>query len=73
MGIRFDQDAMIAAASQEAGLDDLGDLPFDEPLGVLLRSFERDAELDGRGEATVRGVVNQMLVKRLQRKTAIAR
>ena len=66
MGTRFDRDAMIAAATEQAGLDDLGDLPFDEPLAVLLGSFERDAELDERGEAGVSGVVNQMLVKRLQ-------
>jgi hypothetical protein len=66
MGNSFDADRMIAAAIAQTGLDDLGDLAFDEPLGVLLASFERDARLDANGVAGVERLVNQMLVKRLQ-------
>jgi hypothetical protein len=66
MGRTFDQGAMVAAAIEQTGLDDLGDLPFDLPLGILLASLERDARLDERGDAAVAGLVNQMLVKRLQ-------
>lgn len=66
MTARFDRDALVATAREHAELDDLGDLPFDEPLGMLLASFERDARLDEAGEAAVGRLVDQMLVKRLQ-------
>lgn len=66
MPTRFDQATMVTQAQRQTGLDDLGDLAFDEPLGVLLASFERDARLDDNGRAGVERMVNQMLVKRLQ-------
>lgn len=64
-GARFDRDELVAKAVAQAGCDDLGDVPFEEPLDVLLASFERDARLDERGRATVEGTVVQTLVKRI--------
>ena len=43
MGTRLDRDALVAKAMAQSGLEDLGDVPFEEPLEVLLASWGRDA------------------------------
>ena len=63
---RLDRDALIAAAMAETGLSDLGNVPFEEALGVLIASWERDAELDEAGVEAANRTVVQTFSKRLQ-------
>ena len=46
MCAQLDSDALVARACAETGLDDLGDIPYEEPLEVLLASLNGDAGLD---------------------------
>ena len=66
MGTRLDRDALVAKAMAQSGLEDLGDVPFEEPLEVLLASWGRDARLDENGERAAENLVLGMLAKRLQ-------
>ena len=50
MGNPLVRDALVAKAMAQTGLEDLGDIPFEEPLDVLLASWERDARLEKTGE-----------------------
>ena len=66
MGNPLDRDALVAKATAQTGLEDLGDIPFEEPLDVLLASWDREARLDENGERAAENLVLGMLVKRLQ-------
>jgi hypothetical protein len=57
---------LVAAARQVTGLDDLGDIPFDEPLSVLVDALEREARLDDERRGQVRSTLVGLLVKGLQ-------
>jgi hypothetical protein len=54
---RLDREALVAKAMAQTELGDLGDVPFDEPLDVLLASWERDARLDENGERAAEHLV----------------
>ena len=56
----------MEAATQQAGLGDFGDLPFEEALGVLIEALEREAGLDEARRAGAAGMIVASLVKRLQ-------
>ena len=62
---RLDRDQMMSAASQATGLDDFGDIPFLEPLDVLVDSMNREAGLEGARFAGAQGMITGMLMKRL--------
>jgi hypothetical protein len=59
-------DALVTAAQAASGLEDLGDLPFLEPLTVLLEALEREAQLDDERRGQVAATLTGLLVKRLQ-------
>jgi hypothetical protein len=63
---RLDRSELLAAASEQTGLTDFGDIPFHEPLDVLLGSLEREAGLDDAGWAGARATIVGLLVKRLR-------
>jgi len=63
---QLDSDALVARACEETGLDDLGDIPYREPLEVLLASLNRDAGLDAPRLAVAGDSITGLLVKRLR-------
>jgi hypothetical protein len=63
---QLDSDALVARACEETGLDDLGDIPYREPLEVLLASLHRDAGLDEPRLAAAGDSITGLLVKRLR-------
>jgi hypothetical protein len=58
-------DSVVASARAKEGLEDLGDLPFEEPLGVLLDSYAA-APLSDAGSRILRGNVVHSLRQRLR-------
>ena len=66
MCAQLDSDALVARACEETGLDDLGDIPYREPLEVLLASLNRDAGLDAPRLAVAGDSITGLLVKRLR-------
>jgi Sulfotransferase family len=66
MGERLQRENLMAEATAQTGLDDFGDIPFEEPLDVLLESLERDARVDGERRAGARATIVGLLVKRLR-------
>jgi hypothetical protein len=61
----FDIDGLLASAIARTGADDLGDIAYDEPLGMLVQSLERDAKLDASGVARASELIVSMFAKRL--------
>jgi hypothetical protein len=59
-------EGLIATATGATGLDDPGDLPFLEPLTVLVDALEREARLDEIRRTQVEATLVGLLVKRLQ-------
>jgi hypothetical protein len=55
----------MAEAREKTGLDDFGDIPFFEPLDVLLDSLHRDARLEGDRATAAANTLLALLVKRL--------
>lgn len=53
-------------AVRQTGLADFGSDSFNEGLAVLLKSLERQARLNARGEAFVYGRITGYLAQRLQ-------
>ncbi|AHE54629.1 sulfotransferase family protein [Sphingomonas sanxanigenens] len=53
--VRFDVEAVLAAARAGTGLDDFGADDFRQRLGLWLASFDADADLTDLGRATVFG------------------
>jgi len=66
MGVQLDADDLVTAAIAATGLDDLGDIPFREPLAVLVESVNRDAGLDDDRLAVAGTTIVGLLVKRLR-------
>jgi Sulfotransferase family len=56
---------LLDAASTQTGLNDFGDLPFLEPLDVLIESMNREAKLEGPRFDQARNMIISMLTKRL--------
>ena len=61
----FDLDAVVSEAREKEQLDEFGPLPFEEPLGVLLDSYQ-DAGLSDVGAFILRGGVVHSLRMRLR-------
>ncbi|WP_380874650.1 sulfotransferase family protein [Sphingomonas sp. DBB INV C78] len=64
--VPLDKDGLIAAARQETGLVDLGDPDWEEPLDVLLRALEEEAELNLMGRLATRSEIILLLRNRLK-------
>jgi hypothetical protein len=59
-------EALSAAAVSATGWEDFGDLPYLEPLGLLVEALEREARLDEARRSQVSGTLVGLLVKRLR-------
>ncbi|MFI5042235.1 MAG: sulfotransferase, partial [Acidimicrobiales bacterium] len=57
---------LITRAVEQTGLADLGDIPYREPLDVLVESINREAGLDPDRLQVVGGTVTALLAKRLR-------
>jgi hypothetical protein len=64
-GPALDGSAARAAACKKTGLGDFGSDEFHEPMDVLVRSLETDAELTPLGRYFARGMVQHALENRL--------
>ena len=60
-----DTDAVLDQASADTGLDDFGDSSFREPLGVLLRALDTQAERSAMGRVSAHAQVSQLARNRL--------
>lgn len=63
--VALDEASLIAESRERTRLDDFGDEAFRRPLGVLLQSFENDADLNLVGRICVRSEILRMLCNRL--------
>jgi hypothetical protein len=63
--LALDLEGLLVEAQARAGLQDFGDESFREPLGVLLESLERDADLNDAGRGTQHARIVDSLVTRL--------
>ncbi len=63
---QLNSDALIARACDETALDDLGDIPYREPLDVLVDSLNREAGLDDERLGTAGGTIVGYFTKRLR-------
>ena len=66
MGAELDIDVLVARASGDTGLDDLGDIPYREPLEMFVDSLHRDSGLDDQRLAAAGDSITGLLVKRLR-------
>ena len=64
--VSLDPETLLAKSRRLTGLDDFGDPSFLTPLGVLLRSFEEDAQLNLIGRITVHFEIVRVLCNRLR-------
>jgi hypothetical protein len=69
----LDEESIVAEARAKAGLEDLGDEGFREPLRRLLRSLDEEAALSPTGRATQRARLVESLVTRLMTEDHIRR
>ncbi|MCC6767150.1 MAG: sulfotransferase [Deltaproteobacteria bacterium] len=68
-GVRLadlEADVLCAAARRKTGLDDLGNDDFREPLALLIRSLETEADLHPFGRSRARQLIMSGLVNRLR-------
>jgi len=63
---RFDEDALVAAAKRQTGLEDFGPEDFRTPMRRLLRALDEEAELHLLGRAVLRSSVVRALACRLR-------
>ncbi|MFA5109973.1 MAG: sulfotransferase [Desulfobaccales bacterium] len=64
--LRLDEETLIHRARKSTGLDDFGDDSFHEALGLLLRAFETEADLNFLGRLCVQGDTVRLLSNRLR-------
>jgi hypothetical protein len=64
--VTLDETALIEKSRERTGLDDFGGDGFREPLGILLRSFEEDADLNLVGRICVQSEIIRLLSNRLR-------
>jgi hypothetical protein len=64
--LSLDEGDLLTESRRQTGLDNFGDEDFREPLRILLRSFETDADLNLVGRITVRSEILRMLCNRLR-------
>ncbi len=62
---RLDEQTLFAKATDAAGLSDFGDDYFREPLAVLLRAFETEADLTPLGRMIAQRDIVRLLTNRL--------
>jgi Sulfotransferase family len=62
----LEPDALIERSVDLAGLDDFGDVPFLEPLNVLVHSLVHDARVEGPTRDRAYEMLTGVLVKRLR-------
>ena len=60
------RDELLEQARAHTGLDDFGDIPFLEPLDVLVESLHHDARVEGAARDRAVQMLTGVLVKRLQ-------
>jgi hypothetical protein len=65
MSPRLVVDELVTAATTATRLSDLGDVPWEQPLTVLVQALEREAGLDEERRAEVQRTLVGLLVKRL--------
>jgi len=63
--IRFDEQSMLDTARKQTGLSDFGDERFLEPMRVLIRSLEQEADLNPLGRFMTRANILRILKHRL--------
>ncbi|HJV67322.1 MAG TPA: sulfotransferase [Geomonas sp.] len=63
--VKLDRDWLLYKSCRMTGLDDFGEWDFLEPLDILLRSFEADADLNLLGRITVYSEILRMLCNKL--------
>ena len=63
--VRLEEDTLLAKARTRTGLAEFGDESFREPLRILLRSFEEDADLSLVGRISVQAELVRLLSNRL--------
>lgn len=63
---RLDADELVGAARRRTGLEDFGAPAVDEPLHLLVDSFERDARLSALGSLLIRRAIVAELSRRLR-------
>ena len=66
MQARLNPDELVATAIAHAGLDDLGDVPYEAALAVLVESINDDAGLDPERLEVAGDTIVGVLVKRLR-------
>ncbi|MXY27842.1 sulfotransferase [Candidatus Poribacteria bacterium] len=66
MEAAFDLDSVLAAAREEAGLEDFGDTGFTEALAKLLECVSRDLQFSDPGFRAFQANVRRWLVNRLR-------
>jgi hypothetical protein len=71
--VSLDEERLLAAARRRTGLEDFGHDSFREPLRVLLRSLEDEAQLSVFGRFGVRQLVLQLLSNRLRLEDLVRR
>jgi hypothetical protein len=59
------REELLDAASTQTCFGDFGDIPFLEPLDVLIESMNREAKLEGPRFEQARNMIISMLTKRL--------
>jgi hypothetical protein len=59
-------EALIETARAQTGLDDLGDIPYAEPLDVIVDSLNREARLDEAREQAAATTLVGLLAKRMR-------
>ncbi|MDZ7784109.1 MAG: sulfotransferase [Halioglobus sp.] len=64
--VSLEQEYLLASAAANTGLEDFGDDWFREPLGVLLRALEEEAQLTLVGRLLARAEIQRILQNRLR-------
>ena len=64
--VKLDEAALVQESRERTGLEDFGDEAFRQPLRILLRSFEQDADLNLVGRICVHAEILRMLCNRLR-------
>ncbi len=66
MDERLDRARLLDIAIERTGLDDVGDIPFAEPMDVLIEALEGQARVEGERRANAAEILIALLVKRLR-------
>lgn len=65
-GPGLEREGVLERAVELTGLDDFGDIPFNEPLDVLVYSLVHDARIEGPALERARQMLTGVLAKRLR-------